>query len=411
MQEEVFLMPTYSNSKLETYETCPHKYKLKYIDRIKPPEEEEGIEAFLGNRVHETLEKLYKELVLTKLNNLDESLDYFNSQWEKSWHKNVVVNKKGFTVDHYRNSGIEAIRNYYKRYSPFNQSKTLATEHSVTFKIEDVTITGKIDRLSHNGDGFYEIHDYKTSSSLPTQDTIDNNRQLGLYQIGVKEKFKDAREISLIWHYLIFDKEFTSKRSDAQLRDLKKEVLSLIKTLEKDTKFEPLESGLCDWCEYPEFCPAKKHEIKVDALPLNKYLKDDGVTLVNKYASIKGKIRELKSQEAELEEELKSIGEAAIKYAEQEGISKITGSGHLLRIVEEEILQFPRSNEEKRDELEGCIKKAGIWAQVSSLSLSTLSKMVEAEKFEKKITDQLLKFAERITKTSVKFTKKKGNDE
>jgi len=54
-------MPTYSNSKLTAYEDCPQRYKFKYIDRIKPPEEKEGIEAFLGLRVHKALEYLEKE--------------------------------------------------------------------------------------------------------------------------------------------------------------------------------------------------------------------------------------------------------------------------------------------------------------------------------------------------------------
>ena len=404
-------MPTYSNSRLTTYENCPQKYKLKYIDHIKPPEEEEGIEAFLGSRVHEALEKLYKELLLTKFNSLDESLEYYNSQWEKNWHENVVVIKKGFTADHYRDTGKKAIINYYNRYSPFNQSKTLSTEHAVTFKIDDITITGKIDRLSHNGDGFYEIHDYKTSGSLPAQETLDNDRQLGIYQIGVKEKFRDAKEINLIWHYLILDKEFTSTRSDAQLKDLKKGVLSLIKTIEKDTKFSPIESKLCDWCEYPEYCPAKKHEVKAEALSLNKYLKDEGVTLVNKYASIKAKIGELKEQEGKLQGELDLISDAAVKYAQKEGLSKITGSDYLLKIVESEAFQFPRTDEEKRNELEEYVKRAGIWDQVSGLNLSRLSKMVEEEALEKKIMGQLLKFGERITKTSVKLAKKKVDEE
>jgi hypothetical protein len=151
--------------------------------------------------------------------------------------------------------------------------------------------------------------------------------------------------------------------------------------------------------------------MKVEALPLDKYLKDDGVTLVNKYASIKLKIDELKDQQEEFKRELDSIGEAAIKYAQKEGISKITGSDHLLRIVESEALQFPLANEEKRDELEQYVKKAGIWDQVSSLSLSRLTKMVEEESFDKTITDQLLTFGERITKATVKLTKMKVDDE
>lgn len=53
-------MAIYSHSKLETFENCPLRYKFAYIDRIK--REEEGIEAFLGSRFHEVMEKLYKDL-------------------------------------------------------------------------------------------------------------------------------------------------------------------------------------------------------------------------------------------------------------------------------------------------------------------------------------------------------------
>jgi hypothetical protein len=52
-------MPTYSNSTLSTHENCPQKYKLKYKNHIKPAEE--GIETFLGLKVHKALEYLEKE--------------------------------------------------------------------------------------------------------------------------------------------------------------------------------------------------------------------------------------------------------------------------------------------------------------------------------------------------------------
>jgi len=179
-------MPVYSHSRLQTYENCPQQYKLKYIDRIKPPEEEEGIEVFLGTRVHDVLEKLYKELILTKLNTLDDLLDFYKTEWVKNWHDNVVVVKKNFTKDHYYATGKEAITRYYKRHYPFNQSKTLSTEQLITFKIQDYSIQGYIDRLSHVTDGVYEIHDYKTSGSLPSQDKFDSDRQLALYHIGIR---------------------------------------------------------------------------------------------------------------------------------------------------------------------------------------------------------------------------------
>lgn len=159
-------MPVYSNSRLATYENCPQQYKLRYIERVELPEgAEEGIEAFLGRRVHDVLEKLYKELILTKLNSLDDLLGYYKNEWDKNWHENVNIAKEGLTKKHYHNTGIKAITDYYKRLYPFNQSTTLATEHLLTFKIDNYTIRGYIDRLSHTGKGFYEIHDYKTSGS------------------------------------------------------------------------------------------------------------------------------------------------------------------------------------------------------------------------------------------------------
>jgi len=404
-------MPTYSNSRLQTYENCPQQYKLRYIDKVELADELEGIEAFLGSRVHDVLEKLYKDLILTKLNSLDDLLSYYKNEWDKNWHENVVIVKKGFKKEHYKNTGIDAINNYYRRYSPFNQSKTLSTEQMISFKIEDYTLQGYIDRLGFANDGVYEIHDYKTSGFLPSQDKVDNDRQLALYQIGVKEKFRDAKDIRLIWHYLVFDKEITSSRSEAQLKDLRKQVISLIKAIEKDTAFKPAESILCDWCGFPEFCPAKKHEYKVKELPANKYLKETGVSLVNKFASIKAKMKELKEQEAELEEQIALISEAAIEYAQKEGVSNITGSDFILKIIEEKDLNFPHSGEEGREELEEYVKKAGIWDDVSGLNIARLSKMIEDSELDSKIKNGLLKFAEEVEEVKVRLVKNREEEE
>jgi len=53
-------MPTYSHSRLSTFEDCPRRYYYRYIARLVV-EEEEGIEGFLGSLVHEALEKLYRD--------------------------------------------------------------------------------------------------------------------------------------------------------------------------------------------------------------------------------------------------------------------------------------------------------------------------------------------------------------
>jgi ATP-dependent helicase/DNAse subunit B len=54
LEEGTREMPTYSHSRLETYQNCPRQYKLQYIDKVEV-EERESVEAFLGSKVHETL--------------------------------------------------------------------------------------------------------------------------------------------------------------------------------------------------------------------------------------------------------------------------------------------------------------------------------------------------------------------
>jgi len=403
-------MAVYSHSKLATYENCPQKYKLQYIDHVKLPDGGEGIEAFLGSRVHEVLEKLHKELIISKLNSLEGLLAYYRDQWKKNWHDNIVIVRKGFTPTHYLNTGKDAIENYYKRHQPFNGDKTLATEQRLMFKIGNYTVVGYVDRLSCHGKGNYEIHDYKTSASLPSQAEKDEDRQLALYQIGIKERFIDAKDICLIWHYLVFDKEIISRRTDTQLKDLKKAIISLIKTIEKDTKFLPVESKLCDWCDYPEYCPAKKHEMKVRDLMLNKYLKEKGVSLVNKYASLKSQIRTLRDQEAALQLELDLVADAAASYAKEEGLTNITGSDYILRVTEETVFNFPRSGEERREELEKYIKKAGIWEDVSGLNLARLNKVIYNDELDKKTRNGLLKLAKETDEVRVRLVKKESEE-
>ena len=74
-------MTLYSHSRLTTFENCPYKYKLKYIDRVET-EDFETVEAFLGSRVHDALEKLYRDLLNGKELSLGDLLEYYEKVWD-----------------------------------------------------------------------------------------------------------------------------------------------------------------------------------------------------------------------------------------------------------------------------------------------------------------------------------------
>jgi len=72
-------MTIYSHSRLNCFEQCPNKFKLKYIDKVES-DIEQSVEAFLDSRVHETLEKLYRDLDYHKLNSLDDLLVFLHEE-------------------------------------------------------------------------------------------------------------------------------------------------------------------------------------------------------------------------------------------------------------------------------------------------------------------------------------------
>ncbi|MHB1459383.1 MAG: RecB family exonuclease, partial [Armatimonadota bacterium] len=173
-------MTAYSPSRLAAFENCPLKYKFGYIDKIQI--RRDGIEAFVGSRVHSVFEKLYNDLRLCKTNSLDDLLMLFDEFWEKEYHKDIVITKEGYTVENYREFGRKCIRNYYHRYQPFDQATNLDTELKVYFSLngdDAYQLMGYIDRVDQRADGTYEIHDYKTAARLPDERRFESDRQLG----------------------------------------------------------------------------------------------------------------------------------------------------------------------------------------------------------------------------------------
>jgi len=362
-------MPTYSHSKLAAFESCPRAYKFAYIE--KPEVEEfETADAFMGSRVHEVLQRLYEDLKYEKRNSLDDLLAYYEELWEKNWSDEVRVIKEGITPDHYRKVGARCIRDYYRRYEPFDQGRTIATELRVAIEVEGYKLQGLIDRLTAFPGGFYEIHDYKASQHLPPQQKLDTDRQLALYQLGVQQRWRDVERVDLVWHYLVFDKELRSERTEGQLNELKQSVLSLIRRIEQAEELDdfPTKRGYCDWCEFQDLCPEWVHPRKVEALPRNEFLGEPGVKLVDEFAKLRPKWEELEEREEKLRD-------AIISYAKREGVSCIRGSHKKLYVRIAPRIKFPGSKEEGREELEELIREAGRWEEGSSLNTKTLEKI------------------------------------
>jgi len=382
-------MPEYSISQLGTFETCPLQYKFIYRDRIK--RYEEGVEAFLGQRFHEAMERLYKERAL-RIVPLDELLAHYEKRWAEKWHDEVKIKKEGRTPDDYRLMGRRFIEDYYKRHHPFEEGKVLGLERYIRFPLDEgkrYNFKGIIDRLMKAPDGAFEVHDYKTGSSLPDQAEVDSDRQLALYQVGVQTLWPEAEEVRLVWHYAAFDLEMKSTRTPGALEALKIEIMGLIDRVEATTEFEPCESALCDWCPYWDLCPVKKHLLKVEGLPADEWKDEPGVKIVDAYAERWRRKRELEEEQRTVDEELEKVRAAAIAFAEREGIQVIAGTGRRLRVTGRERVVSPAKGSEEREALEKELRALGVWDEVAMLDPFALEKAVAEGKWEGEVLERI----------------------
>lgn len=360
-------MATYSHSKLSAFEQCRQKYKFRYIDMIRVPGQ--SVEAFLGSIVHEVLERLYEDVLHTKVPSLEELLSDYRARWEEQWSDDVYIVRKEYAEKHYFNMGIRFIRDYYRRHHPFGDGRILGLETQDMLDLGDGSrFHVRIDRLMDEGDGVFSVNDYKTNKSLPAQDEVDSDRQLAAYSIWVRQRFPDAVRVRLVWHYLAHDRHLVSERSPKQLEELQGQIRSVIRTIENCTSFPPTTSVLCDWCEYKDRCPAWVHELKVEKLPPEEFLEDDGVKLVDRLA-------ELEERNREIDAEIAKVRSDIAAYATQYGLTVVAGSKAKAAIVETTSAAVPRKGTPEREILVEELQKKGLYEDLLSLDAAAVKRL------------------------------------
>ena len=397
-------MTVYSYSRLEKFQNCPHQYKLTYINKIEA--EEEGIEAFMGKMVHTTLEKVYKDLRMSKSDSLDDVWAYYKQEWNKNWHDNIVITKKEFTAENYFETGQKCIERYFKRFKPFNQAIAVWIENKVFFELGLYKFNGVVDRLDKLPDGSFEIHDYKAGGYLPSQEDMDGNRQLALYQIAVQQEWNDIDNVRLVWHYLQYDQDIISTRTSGQLEEVKKDCIALIERIETEKDFRPTPSSLCDWCPYWEYCPEKKHLVQIERMKPVEAASEDGFVLVNRFAK-------LKAQEKALNEEMELVRAQLIDYSKKMAASKVRGSAHVASVSIQTRTSLPSRSSEKEnyDKIVDILQEAGIWEDFSVMDASRLLKALDSGQVDSVAAKAIGPFVVKEERVGVRLSKLKDDEE
>ena len=255
-----------SHSRIECFQSCPYKYKLKYIDNLKTLKDTDDSNnaLYLGTALHTGIQK-----------DVETAITEYYAQYP------VIT-------DEHINETIKL-----RYFIPKAKEILPPGDYEVPIKTED--FIGYIDWFSPNEDGTYDIWDFKYSNNVYH---YKESPQLHLYKY-FKEKESNGQIKIKNLHYLLVPKINIKQKKTETLEDfrerLQKELLKAdIKVLDVEynpeyvmnfmlnikhcyecKNFEKTESYLCDWCEYQKYC---KEGIDYMILPVNERRNIEKVT-------------------------------------------------------------------------------------------------------------------------------------
>lgn len=250
-------IPFITSSILNSYLQCKYSFYEQYIvnDGFKSYRHDEDGEAIyltFGTMMHETIEDFWGSTEARTINLL---LKLYESKIEKF----------AFTDRSYIKLGYEMVHNFFDyllHKAP--KRKGVASELSFKVKLKGVPLHGTIDRVWYLGNGIYEIEDYKTSKWMPTQDEVDDNIQLSMYDLVFSSKVMERywykgikpKAILLSLHFLRYGEVIHTERTEEQRAFTLNYFRMMYNQMRRldDSKFVPCPNNLCTFCD-SETCP------------------------------------------------------------------------------------------------------------------------------------------------------------
>jgi len=236
-----------SPSKIQTYEECPLKFKFQHVLRVPTPSK---TYFGMGTAIHAVAENLTKMQKTGTKPTEKVALEILEKQWDTSSYRNQRTKE-----NQDKDKSKEMIKTYLQ-WSEQNPNTPVDVEPKFKIILNDVTISGKIDRVEMTPDGEYEVIDFKTGYAYKTKNTIKDDVQMNIYALGTEKLYgKLPKKTSLF--YIKFDKMVTHFIEEGKLEEFKKELSNTIDAI-FDEKFDAdPEYRKCSRCDYANICDAK----------------------------------------------------------------------------------------------------------------------------------------------------------
>ena len=356
-----------SYSSINTYETCPAKYRFQYSERV--PQRPSPALSF-GDSLHRALHRFHDRPVP-----VPPSLAELHELLELSWVRDGFADESEESM--YRDHGRQVLAQYHRENAPSYRIPA-ALEFRFAIDVEGVQVSGVIDRMDRLPGGGYEIIDYKTNRRLPPQARIDADLQLSVYHLAARQVWGIEPE-RLTLYYLLPGQRMTTTRTSADVDMLRRRIGTVAERIEAE-RFEPRPNPLCDWCEYQALCPVFRHRAdqgEGDPAP-------NMTAIVDEWIGLKRRAREVYARFDELNPLINA-------FADEHGYRRLFGTDGAA------IDRRPQHVTAPVDEkVRAVLEPLGLWEQVLAVDPAKLNALIESRTLSPDVEDALLASREEV---------------
>lgn len=233
-----------SYSRITTYQKCPYKYKLKYVDKLGFPE---SIYLKSGKKMHEIIAKRTEECIRLGMN---------------------IVN---FTdISDYDKDAVDVLKDFTLNLPPDMKEYGIEKEFGITsdwkpceFDSEEASYRGIIDFYAVDGDNILEIIDYKTGFRVMPKSEFAYDLQLKLYSAYLLALHENISQIYLTRYYPRMNRYHNILVNRQDIEEFKEELSQISDRICNDNEYKPIVTPQCILCDARHICESfdkyKKH--------------------------------------------------------------------------------------------------------------------------------------------------------
>ncbi|MHC4558359.1 MAG: RecB family exonuclease [Planctomycetota bacterium] len=230
---ECFKEQYVSYTRIATYNSCPQRFKLIYMDKNAGDEDRYWYKG--GTAFHEFMEYYFKQYIGSVIG----SLDYNEFIKGRQWYFNEVWDEKS------KKRRRKMVR-FTCRTFPKNV-EIVAVEKKLSFKANNIRFFGIVDLVLKYPDGTIEIVDFKTGLRLPIREQLES------YSIPFTQ-YQDFSKID--FRVICPDRQshYRWSLNREEVAERRKHILDIVNTIMNDNEFAPTINSACSRCSVRYAC-------------------------------------------------------------------------------------------------------------------------------------------------------------